>query len=221
MPQRRFKKGPKPKIQGAEAKGGKHLEEEEEGQWIYNKREPTQAEKKKLISAAVEISIKASFKNHIYCFGGKVYKQLKGGPIGSRLTMAVARVVMAIFGRLVRQSLLTASIEIFFDTVYVDDLRYILSIISMYMEWDKRSKSWKDRRFQEPSKQETTSRRIKTVTWNSQKSRWESATVPGDEGDSDLDAQMMKRQLDPGQRRRRWLLSRRRKCTQSPSSKHV
>jgi len=57
-------------------------------------------EKRKLIGSAIEKAIEASFKLHLYTFKGKVYRQLKGGPIGSRLTMAVSRVVMNCWGRL-------------------------------------------------------------------------------------------------------------------------
>ena len=37
------------------------------------------------------------FTNHIYIFGGKWFRQAKGGPIGLRGTCAVARVVMNVW----------------------------------------------------------------------------------------------------------------------------
>ena len=56
-----------------------------------------------MIFLALEVGIKASFKLHTYTFGDKLYIQLKGGPIGARLTMAVSRVVMEIWRRRVRK----------------------------------------------------------------------------------------------------------------------
>ena len=96
-PSRRFNRGPRPTIHGKEAKGGKQSGGGAESKWEFQNHELNDWEMKKLIAASIEIGIIASFKNHIYCFGGKGYRQKKGGPIGSRLTMAVARVVMLIF----------------------------------------------------------------------------------------------------------------------------
>ena len=62
--------------------------------------------------------------------------------------MAVARIVMMIFGRKVRETLEEAGVEIYLDTCYVDDLRYVISLLAMYMAWDKENKCWKDLRYQ-------------------------------------------------------------------------
>ena len=108
VPRRRYTKGPRPKVTGQEAKGAKDLEDDPDSQWVFPPNDPTDWEKKKILAACVEIGIHASFSNHIYCFGGRAFKQLKGGPIGSRLTMAVARIVMMVFGDRLRQAMATA-----------------------------------------------------------------------------------------------------------------
>ena len=46
------------------------------------------------MGAALEISVRFFFKKLTYMFGGMVYLQLYGGPIGARLTMCVARLLL-------------------------------------------------------------------------------------------------------------------------------
>ena len=50
--------------------------------------------KKQLMGLAVELAVVFFFKNFCYTFGGKKFIQIDGGPIGARLTMAVAQIVM-------------------------------------------------------------------------------------------------------------------------------
>ena len=44
--------------------------------------EPGASDKKKMIWKVLEVAIKTTFGNHIYLFHNKLFKQLKGGPIG-------------------------------------------------------------------------------------------------------------------------------------------
>ena len=96
-PRRRYTRGPKPQISGKESRSGRGFEDDPESQWKFPAKEPSEWEQKKLLAASVEIGILASFTNHIYCFGGRAFRQIRGGPIGSRLTMAVARIIMMVF----------------------------------------------------------------------------------------------------------------------------
>ena len=74
----------------------------------------------------MEIAIVTSFKQHIYTFKGKIYKQQRGGPIGSRLTMAVSRVVMNYWGKLFRERMEQVGLSVYLATCYVNDLRYVV-----------------------------------------------------------------------------------------------
>ena len=47
-----------------------------------------------LMGLAMERAIVFFFENFVYTFGGQIYLQIGGGPIGARLTMAVARLIM-------------------------------------------------------------------------------------------------------------------------------
>ena len=101
VPVRKHCHGPVPGIKSQEAKITLDRTEEE-SQWIFRSTNPTEAEKRALIGATLEICIAASFNLHIYIFGGVCYRQIGGGPSGSRLTMAVSKVVMLVWGRKIR-----------------------------------------------------------------------------------------------------------------------
>ena len=52
-----------------------------------------------MLSKAMEAAVKACFRNHLYQFEGKVYRQTEGWPIGLRLSMTVSRIVMAMWDK--------------------------------------------------------------------------------------------------------------------------
>ena len=52
-----------------------------------------------LLARAVAIGVKAVFRNHLYQFAGKTYRQSNGAPIGVRLSCAVARLIMNTWDR--------------------------------------------------------------------------------------------------------------------------
>ena len=57
-------------------------------------RDLSESEKRLLLSVALKIATRVVFKHHCYQFDGRVYRQVKGGPIGLRLTSVVSRIVM-------------------------------------------------------------------------------------------------------------------------------
>ena len=171
IPTRRSKFGPRPGVKSQEAKEpGDRIEEH--SQWIFNKKELSDHEKRQILGAAVEIAISASFKLHIYSFGGQVYKQLSGGPIGSRLTMAVSKVIMLVWGRRVHDALIGAGITIYTEGCYVDDIRLLISLLSPNLYWNKIRKCWTTKEELEDDENSE----IKTgteVRWNMVKNCWE------------------------------------------------
>ena len=62
--------------------------------WSFTPFLPNLKQKRVLLSKAMEVAVKACFRNHLYQFEGKVFHQSEGGPIGLRLSMAVTRIVM-------------------------------------------------------------------------------------------------------------------------------
>ena len=107
---------------------------------------PHEGEKRQLLAVVIGIARAASFKLHVYIFGGKQYQQLVGGPIGSILTMAVSRVIVNVWGRMMRQGMSDVDMKIFMEFCYVDDLRYVISLLEDCMEWDDKMMRWKERR---------------------------------------------------------------------------
>ena len=83
--------------------------------------------KKKLKKATViKILTLTMFSTHIYTFGGKVYKQLEGGPIGLRSTCSVARLAMKVWDDKWLRRLEMLRIKIEAATRYMDDGRTLL-----------------------------------------------------------------------------------------------
>ena len=174
VPRRRYDKGPRPGVGGKEARA-KGRVDEEDSQWVPVRRELTEYEVRMLVAKCLEIAVRASFELHVYRFGGKVYRQRKGGLIGSRLTMAVARIVMLIWGRLMRGVFTAADIQILLAVCYVDDLRYILTFLPLYITWDEKGKVWKDARGRQGMETRLTGledmREESTMTWDKKSKR--------------------------------------------------
>ena len=68
-------------------------------------------------------------ENFSYRFGNKVYKQMSGGPIGARITMACSRLVMQQWGHAYTTILLKANIKLRLFGNYVDDVRQGTNLI--------------------------------------------------------------------------------------------
>ena len=94
LPWRRKKGGTRPGLKGAGPKGAMRGDTE---QWCFPKVVLTLKEKEEIISTVVSLATKAMFRLHHYKFGGKMYKQMEGGPIGLRGTCSIARVTMQMF----------------------------------------------------------------------------------------------------------------------------
>ena len=137
VPYRRYNHGSRPNVTGKEPLS---KEANDEVRWIFPPREPTEIEKVNLWAAALEIGIKRCFATHTYQFGGKLFQQIEGGPIGMRLTGACARVVMGVWGRTVNEILEHEKIENHLAAAYVDDVRYITSVIAKGWRWQDKEK---------------------------------------------------------------------------------
>ena len=83
-------------------------------------------EKRKVVAEVVAIGVRTMFAMHVYSFGGRVFHQKVGGPIGLRSTGAIARVVMAMTDRMVKYKMVKDGIDTKLDARYVDDGRTLL-----------------------------------------------------------------------------------------------
>ena len=64
-------------------------------QWRFPSVTLTAREKLLVVAEVIKICTEEMFKNHLYTFGGKIFKQKKGGQIGLRGTCAIARLTMS------------------------------------------------------------------------------------------------------------------------------
>ena len=98
----------------------------------------TKAEKKQIIGRVCEIAVRTLFTNFVYTFGGQSYLQLIGGPIGARVTMAVARIVMQKWGENFRVFLQNSGMPTPLLKGYVDDGRIVTMVLKMGARFDSK-----------------------------------------------------------------------------------
>ena len=91
LPWRKGKRGTKPGMKNKEIT---RKERNTTTTWIFPDRTPTEEEMKLMRSRMCEIGVRVLWSNFCYTFGGNNYLQQHGGPIGARITMASARLVM-------------------------------------------------------------------------------------------------------------------------------
>ena len=94
-------------------------------------------EKRKVVAEVVSIGVKTMFATHVYSFGGRVFHQMVGGPIGLRSTGAIARVVMAMTDRRVKAKMDKDGVKTKLDARYVDDGRTIMYPIKTGWKWSE------------------------------------------------------------------------------------
>ena len=127
-------------MSGAEATRGFIPEEEEK--FIHPNREPTETEKINLYATALECSVRFVFTHNLYRWANKTYQQSDSGPIGLRVTMCVARLVMGEWADKLRELLDKSGIERYLEAVHVDDLRFVLSSLPHGWRWSQEDKKF-------------------------------------------------------------------------------
>ena len=77
--------------------------------WMWSQwEEPTGRDRKLMLALLLREQVRVMFENHLYTFGGNLYTQKDGGPIGLKLTETAAR---GVIGRFNRHSRFTACIK--------------------------------------------------------------------------------------------------------------
>ena len=132
LPVRRGTRGSRPGMTGAGPSGPGTGDTE---QWIFPKVKLTGMEKKCIIATVAEIMTDAMFRTHIYTFGGEMYRQEGGGPIGFRSTCSVARLVMKMWDDKWLERLDNHNIRLEEATRYMDDGRAALNPFKHGWRW--------------------------------------------------------------------------------------
>ena len=133
IPTRRYTKGKRPGVTG---EGPLGKEEDDEDKWVFPNMEPTDHQVKLLLAACLGVAVETVFTLHTYRFGGHIWQQLSGGPIGLRLTAVVARLRMARWMRELKETLGENGVEILLAGFYVDDVRMVTTVIPPGLRWD-------------------------------------------------------------------------------------
>ena len=92
-------------------------------------------DKRKILAKIIKISIKTVFKNHMYKFKGRTYRQSAGGAIGLRLTSIVARVIMDNWAMLFLQKLVEAKMDVYLLVKYINNVNLVVSMLKRGSRW--------------------------------------------------------------------------------------
>ena len=139
LPRRRKTQGRTPGMTG-KAVNDRQEDDDGEWQWIYPARDPTDLQKRMIIARCCEVGVRMVFENFTYKFGGVVYKQSEGGPIGARLTMSAARIVMMDWAEEYNNILSNSDDEPELLEVYVDDGRQAGKVFRIGTRFDPTSR---------------------------------------------------------------------------------
>ena len=83
--------------------------QEGDSRFLNQEREPTREEKRLMLSLALQEAVEACMGNHIYSLVGDTLVQEDGGPIGLKLSGAVAKVFMINWCRRFKHTLMAAT----------------------------------------------------------------------------------------------------------------
>jgi hypothetical protein len=98
---------------------------------------PTKQQRRQIIGRVAEIGTRVIFENFCYRFGGEAYHQQGGGPIGARITMCAAKMVMQHWADRYHGILITAGLRIPLLTGCVDDGRQVGTTLRKGMRFDQ------------------------------------------------------------------------------------
>ena len=89
-------------------------------QWSWPKVSLTKSDKKKIFSMVMACMVQIFCETQVYSWRGKLYKQVKGLPIGPRATSCIARIVMNALDEMVENKLEKLNIELDLFIRYMD-----------------------------------------------------------------------------------------------------
>ena len=94
----------------------------EENIWNQPMRDPTDAEKKRMVALAVPEKVRYLMSNHLFKFREDIHKQTDGGSIGNELTGVVAKTRVIRFMRRLKQALEDSNVDAKIMKAFVDEL---------------------------------------------------------------------------------------------------
>ena len=104
--------------------------------WDWPEQEVTENDVKELLGIAMEIVVNFFFTHFVYTFGGEHFLQCSGGPIGARLTMCIARLVMQDWSETFSQILKENKLKEMLRGIYVDDGRNVIELLRLGVRYN-------------------------------------------------------------------------------------
>ena len=114
-----------------------------------NTRQPTETEMTHVMSLVIAKLTHTNMSNHFYTFNGKLFKQSKGGAIGSELTGEVSGLYMVMWDQKYLKKLKTLGIHPKCYVRYVDDTLVITDTINKGVRFVKNKLVWSMTAFEE------------------------------------------------------------------------
>lgn len=99
-------------------------------------QQPGDREKWSLLGFALGKGTEKCLANHYYNFGGEIYRQTKGGSIGSELTGEISTVYMTRWDRKSLKKLRKLGFQVVLYKIYVDDILIAAKAISLGMRYE-------------------------------------------------------------------------------------
>ena len=119
--------------------------------WIWPTLNISNRVLKRLIGIGLGLVVKFIFENFVYTFGGKYFLQLKGAPIGNRISMCAGNLTMEEWREKFIEILKASKIEELMAGLYVDDGRNLIEILPIgvrYCEEEKQGKKGRKNRLE-------------------------------------------------------------------------
>ena len=110
-----------------------------ENKFNFEDKKLSQEETRKVIARVVEVATRTLFENHMYRFGGQVYRQENGGSIGDRWTGSAAEIVMQDWSEQYQKILDNSGLVTLLLAGYVDDGRQATTVLPMGSRYDEKA----------------------------------------------------------------------------------
>jgi hypothetical protein len=115
---------------------GKAKKSNGDSQFGEVKEKPSEKQVKTLLGIAVAVAVEECMSNHFYTIGGKTYRQVKGGSIGSSLTGETSRTVMLLWDKRFLKKLEELNISLDMYCRYIDDITVVVNVIMKGWTYD-------------------------------------------------------------------------------------
>ena len=104
--------------------------------WDFSRVQFTEENKKEMIAHMIQIAVITLISSTVYCFAGKIYRQLSGLGIGLRASAALARITMCDWDQIWanRQCFKGLIVKCFYR--YIDDIRLLLYPLRKCWKWE-------------------------------------------------------------------------------------